>query len=108
MRHLTNPNSEASAALNSHRKAFESFCNYVQENIVEQMKVEPMTMLRERYLLYLLNVHPDVHNENYKTEKLKEKLTNYFGMKIQFWRPSSKGELAYSDDIAKGQARISF
>ena len=63
-----------------------------------------MTMLRERYLLYLLNVDPDVHNENYKTEKLKEKLKNYFGPKIQFWRPSSKGELVYSDDIAKRQA----
>ena len=104
MRHSTNPNSEASAVLNAHRKAFESFCNYVQENIIEQMKVERMTMLRERYLSYLLNVDPDVHNENYKKRKLKEKLKNYFGTKIQFWRSSSKGELVYSDDIAKGQA----
>ena len=76
MRHSTNPNSEASAVLNAHRKAFESLCNYVLENIIEQMKVEQMTMLRERCLLYLLNADPDAHNENYKTEKLKEKLKN--------------------------------
>ena len=37
-------------------------------------------------------------------QKLKEKLENCFDTKIQFWPPSSKGELVYSDDIAKGQA----
>ena len=31
-------------------------------------------------------------------------MKNFFGSKIQFWRPSSKGELVYSDDITKGQA----
>ena len=61
-------------------------------------------MLKERYLQYLLEVDPDVHNENYKADKLKDKLKNFFGSKIQFWRPSSKEELVYSDDITKGQA----
>ena len=31
-------------------------------------------------------------------------MKNRFGTKIQFWRPSSKGELVYSDEILKGQA----
>ena len=43
-----------------------------------------MTMLRERYLSYLLNVAHDVHNENYKTEKLKEKLKTTLVRKFNF------------------------
>ena len=104
VRRPINPNSETSAVLSAHKKAFDSLCKYVQENIIEQMKVERMTMLRERYLLYLLEVDSTVHNENYKTDKLKDKLKNFFGGKIQFWRPSSKGELVYSNDVEKGQA----
>ena len=64
-------------------------------------------MLKERYLQYLLELDPAVDNENYKTDKLKDKLKNFFGLKIQFWRPSSKD--VYSDDITKGQAiRVAF
>ena len=33
-----------------------------------------------------------LYNENYKTEKLKEKITKHFGNRIQFWRPSSRGD----------------
>ena len=40
----------------------------------------------------------------FKTDKLKDKMKNHFGTRIQFWRPSSKGELVYSDQILKGQA----
>ena len=68
------------------------------------MKVERMAMLRERYLLYLMETNADVYNENYKTGKLKDKMKKHFGTKLQFWRPSSEGELVHSDDIHKGQA----
>ena len=63
-----------------------------------------MAMLRERYLLCLFENNEKVYNENYKTDKLKEKITKNFGNRIQFWRPSSFGELVYSTDIITGQA----
>ena len=51
-----------------------------------------------------METNTDVYNENYKTDKLKDKMKKHFGTKSQFWRPSSEGELVYSDDIHKGQA----
>ena len=48
-------------------------CYYIQENIIAGMKVERMTMLQERYLLYLMEFDADAYNENYKTDKLKDK-----------------------------------
>ena len=68
------------------------------------MKVERMTMLRERHILYLMETNAGVYNENYKTGKLNNKMKKHFGAKFQFWRRSTKRELVYSDDIHKGQA----
>ena len=91
--------------LEAHKNAFDYLCSYIEEPIILHLKVERMTMLRERYLLYLLENHPDYCNENYKHEKLKEELRKHFGNRIQFWKPSSRGgELVYSEEIAKGQA----
>ena len=104
VRHSGSADSETLAVLEAHRKAFELLCYYIQENIIAGMKVERMTMLRERYLLYLMEADADAYNENYKTDKLKDKMKNRFGTKIRFWRPSSKGKLVYSDEILKGQA----
>ena len=61
-------------------------------------------MLRERYLHFLLQHHPDAYNENYKTYKLKDKLVKHFGSKLSFCQPTKKGELVYSADIDEGQA----
>ena len=93
--------------LEAHKNAFDYLCSYIEEHIILHLKVERMTMLRERYLLYLLEIHPDYCNENYKHEKLKEKLRKHFGNRIQFWKPSSRGrELVYSEEIATGQAVV--
>ena len=89
----------------AHKNAVDYLCSYIEEHIILHLKVERMTMLRERYLLYLLENHPDYCNENYKREKLKEKLRKHFGNRVQFWKPSSRGgELVYSEEIATGQA----
>ena len=55
-RHSASPTSETSAILSAHREVFELLCEYVQENIIDQLKVERLTMLKERYLQYLLDV----------------------------------------------------
>ena len=90
--------------LEAHKNSFDYLCSYIEEHILH-LKVERMTMLLERYLLYLSGNHPDYCNENYKREKLKEELRKHFGNRIQFWKPSSRGgELVYSEEIATGQA----
>ena len=83
--------SEAFIMLEAHKNAFDYLCSYIEEHIILHLKVERMTMLRERYLLYLLENHSDYCNENYKRGKLKEKLRKHFGNRIQFWKPSSRG-----------------
>ena len=104
VRHSGSADSETAIVLEAHHKAFELLSHYIQENIIEGMKIERMTMLQERYLLYLMETNADVCNDNYKTDKLKDKMKKHFGTELQFWRPSSKGELVYSDDSHKGQA----
>ena len=90
--------SKASVMLEAHKNAFDYLCSHIEEQKILYLKVEIMTMFRERYLLYLLENHPDYCNENYKHEKLKEKLRKHFGHRIQFWKPSScQGELLYSE-----------
>ena len=61
-------------------------------------------MIRERYLQFLLQNHPEAYNENYKTYKLKDKLIKHFGDRLRFWQPTTKGELVYSAEIDEGQA----
>lgn len=95
---------EAAQMLDAHECAFKFICNYVDENIIIGLKVERLNMIREKYLMYMLENSPEFYNENYKTYKLKDKLIKHFGQRIQFWQPSSRGELVYSYGIYTGQA----
>ena len=61
-------------------------------------------MIRERYLHFLLQHHPEAYNENYKTCRLKDKLVKHFGDRLRFWQPTTKGNIVYSADIDEGQA----
>ena len=58
-------------------------------------------MIRERYLTYILDNHPNFYNENYKMYKLKDKLQKYFVTKVSFWQTQTKrkSELVYAADI---------
>ena len=68
-RHSTLKESEASKAYDAHNEAFAYISSYIEENILTAQKVERLTMIRERYLQYLLENHPDVYNENYKVKR---------------------------------------
>ena len=85
--------------------AFEYICKYmyIEDSIITGQKVERLTMIRERYMQYILEHHPEDYNENYRSFKLKDKLVNHFGGRISFWQPSSKSQLVYASDINKGQ-----
>ncbi|KAK3763368.1 hypothetical protein RRG08_042158 [Elysia crispata] len=58
--------------------AFTHIKGYVRKYIIENSQVERMTMLTEKYCLYMQSHHPEVYNPNYKTYKLKEKLLKAF------------------------------
>ncbi|KAK3776113.1 hypothetical protein RRG08_046780 [Elysia crispata] len=84
--------------------AFTHIKGYVQKYIIENSQVERMTMLTEKYCLYMQSHHPEVYNPNYKTYKLKEKLLKAFGSKLQFWQPNYRSELVFSAEVPKGCA----
>jgi len=65
-------------------EAFNSICEYVEESVIAQAQVERLTMLHERFLAIMQEKHPEFYNPNYRTQKLKQKLTDHFGAKIQF------------------------
>lgn len=98
------PESESLAQQKAHKEAFELLKNYVQESIIVGGNVERMAMLHERYLLFMTEHSPQFYNENYKTDKLKEKLKKHFGNRISFWQPNYRSELVYSSWIQPGQA----
>jgi hypothetical protein len=112
LHHQVSGNSEVEAATVNGGKeqraaydaAFQYICQYVTDNIVNGGSVERMTMLCERYLNFILENSPEHYNAQHKTDKLKEKLSTYFGNKIQFWRPNNKSDLVYSSNVMTGEA----
>ncbi|GFS21870.1 hypothetical protein ElyMa_003349200 [Elysia marginata] len=94
-----------SAEEEAHLKAFQHLCKYVEEHIIERAHVIRMTTLTETYCNYMRTHSPQFYNKNYKTYRLKSKLTNYFQSRIRFWqRYAGISYLVYSDEIPTGQA----
>ena len=58
----------------AHADAFEHICQYIEETIITDQKVERLSMIRERYLKYIMEHHPEDYNVNYRSFKLKDKL----------------------------------
>ena len=98
------PDESAAAQLAAHSEVFRYICEYVEEHIIKGCNVERVTMLKEKYLLYLQEHYPPIYNPNYKTYKLKNKLEKYFGHRVKFWAPNYRSELIYSDLLPVGQA----
>ena len=89
----------------THSDAFEYICKYIEEAIITDQKVERLSMIRERYLKYILEHHPKDYSENYRSFKLKDKLVNHFGARISFWQASTnRSQLVYTSAIHKGQS----
>ena len=88
----------------AHKAAFDKLCEHINTSIISGGNVERMSMLRERYLTYIVQNSPECYNPDYKTDKLKTKLVKRFGSLIQFWQPNYRSEFVYSSDIKKGEA----
>ena len=93
---------ESHAAMEAaHKAAFDKLCEHVNTSIISGENVERMSMLRERYLTYILQNSPECYNPDYKTDKLNTKLVKRFGSSIQFWQPNYRSEFVYSSDIKR-------
>ena len=92
---MLHENSESAKVLKAHNEALQYIFKYVNDHIVLGQNVERMTMLRERYLNFLLDNYPYAYNENYKTYMLNNKLSSNFHGRIKFWQPNFKSELVY-------------
>ena len=68
--------------LNAHQNAFDYISSYIKENLIHRCTVERMTMLKEQYLQFMYENSPSVYNPLYKTSKLKSKLMNKFGSRM--------------------------
>ena len=102
-RHTTKEDSESSQEKAAHNAAFQHICRYMEEIILKGGNIERLSMIRERYLKFLLDNYPKFYNENYKTYKLKDKLCKHFGKRLAFWQPRKRAELVYAADI-EGEA----
>ena len=60
--------------LNAHQNAFDYISSYIEENLINGCTVECMTMLKERYLLFMYESSPSVYNPLYKTSNVKIKV----------------------------------
>ena len=88
---------------NAFDEAFEVIVKYVNDNIlVREGVIVRMSMLKERYLGYILEHFPIHYNPNHKTCKLKDRLVSYFADKIRFRLPHYGSELVFSSEINVG------
>jgi len=89
----------------AHNAAFEYLCEYVNDNIIALGTVERMTMLRNRYQMYMQDNSPEFFDPTLKTCSLKLRLITHFGDRIQFVNPpNNRGDLVYSSDLNLGDA----
>ena len=86
--------------------AFRWLSEHIQQDIIKCGKVERMSMLRDRFLHYMENCHPDFFNPLYTAQKLKARLSSHFGSRLTFWLPQQrcKSELVFSSDLDIGEA----
>ena len=96
---------EAQVALKAaHKAAFDKLTEHVNKSVISGGNVERMSMLRERYLSYILQNSPDCYYPDYKPDNLKSKLVKQFGSSIQFWQRNYRSEFVYSSDTKTGEA----
>ena len=61
----------------AHKAAFDKLTEHVNKSIISVGNVERKSMLRERYLAYILQNSPDCYYPDYKPDNLKSKLVKH-------------------------------
>ena len=90
-RHSLNSDSDVAIMLEAHRKSFEQLCGYIEEHIVSDLKLERMTMLLERYPLYLFENNKKYATRTTKQKSSKKKLRSTLEIGFSFGDPQVVG-----------------
>ena len=64
-KHTANKDSESTQSQAAHNDAFQFIRGYILEHILIEGEVERLSMIRERYLSFILEKHPRFYNEKY-------------------------------------------
>ena len=88
----------------AHKEAFNILAEYIEKDIIQNANVLRITMLKQRYQLYIKENYPTVYNQNYSNQKLKEKIVKHFRDRVHFFQPKYRAEIVYSNEISTGQA----
>lgn len=88
----------------AHTEAFQYLCEYIQKEIVKGASICRISMLKEKYILFLRENHSKFYNPHYKIDKLKSKIMKSFGNSVHFFQPKYGSEILYSDEISTTSA----
>lgn len=90
--------SKSSQSLAAHNAAFKYTSKYIEDHILTGDHIERLSMIRERYLTYMLENYPKFYNDHHKTYKLR----------LAFWQPRKKAKLVYAADIGGEAVQAAF
>ena len=94
---------EEDAGTEGYDRAFGKVKEFVEKEVIAAAKAIPMSTLIEKYTSFLTEEGVDV--VTYRSTKLKNRLTRFFGERLSFHRPSNKNEseLVYGSHVKTGE-----
>ena len=81
---------EKDAGTEGYDKAFGKVKEFVEKEVIAAAKAIPMSTLIEKYTFFLTEEGVDV--VTYRSTRLKNRLTRFFGERLSFHRPSNKNQ----------------
>ena len=83
---------------------FSEVIRYITEKVIDGCEVVRVSDISKKYFEIADQFPGDKDSLVLMTaQKLKEKIQNYFGESVGFWRPSYGSELMFNDNIEKGK-----
>ena len=94
---------EEDAGTEGYDRAFGKVKEFVEKEVIAAAKAIPMSTLIEKYTSFLTEEGVDV--VTYRSTKLKNRLTRFFGERLSFHRPSNQNqsELVYGSHVKTGE-----
>ncbi|CAH3173032.1 unnamed protein product [Porites lobata] len=94
---------EKDAGTEGYDRAFGKVEEFVEKEVIAAAKAIPMSTLIEKYTSFL--TEEGVNVVTYRSTKLKNRLTRFFGERLSFHRPSNQNqsELVYSLNVKTGE-----
>ena len=86
----------------SYDAAFDALKEYINTEIIKDMKVMQMADLLRKFKELLFDAGTE---SDYRSEKLKRRIVSHYGNQLSFWHPKnrSKSEMVFLEEVPKGQ-----